>query len=348
LELYTRIAGQYNVKVNIYRRKPYLSNKIRNLSFKNIKFIDFSVPKKMYLEAFLHSFYSSIHALFQGYDIVHVHNIGPGFFIPLLRLTGAKVVLTYHSISYTHEKWNYFAKKFLYLSEKISLPCSDFVIFISKIIESEMVKKYTLKDFKLIHNGVNIPEKSANTDYIESLGLEKHRYIVAIGRYIEEKGFDYMIRAYRKADITDYKLVIVGDADYLTDYSKRLKSFAKENNVILTGFIKGEKLNQIFSSARLFIMPSFSEGLPIALLEAMSFKVDVLVSDIPANLQIGLPEEDYFSVGNENALKEKILCKLSRYRERDYTDILTRNFDWDNISLETYLVYKNLVAENKA
>jgi len=95
-------------------------------------------------------------------------------------------------------------------------------------------------------------------------------------------------------------------------------------------------------------MPSFSEGLPIALLEAMSYKIDVLVSDIPANLQIGLPEEDYFNVGNENALKEKIVSKLSKHRERDYTDILTGNFDWDKISLETYSVYKNLVNKNKA
>ena len=343
MELYTRIATFGETKVTIYRRKPYINSKNKYPNYKNIRFVDFNVPKRMYFETFLHSFYSTIHALFQRYDIVHIHNIGPGFFIPLLKLTGAKIVLTYHSISYTHQKWNSFAKWFLYLSEKISIPNSDFVIFISKVIESEMVKKYTINRYKLVLNGVSFPNKSVSSDYVEYLGLERQKYIIAVGRYLEEKGFDYLIRAFSKTNITDYKLVLIGDTDYPTNYSKKLKSFAKENNVILTGFIMGEKLNQIFSFARLFIMSSFSEGLPIALLEAMSYNIDVLVSDIPANLQIGLNKDDYFNVGDENVLKGKIISKLSEYKERNYADILTVNFNWDKIALETYYVYKNLI-----
>jgi len=347
MELYTRIAEFNDAKITIYRRKPYLNSTNKGLTFKNIRFVDFSVPKSMYFETFLHSFYSAIHALFQKFDIVHIHNIGPGFFIPLLKLTGAKIVFTYHSISYMHQKWNDFAKRFLYLSEKLSLPNSDCVIFISKIIESEMVSKYPIIKHKHIANGVNIPEKSVNSDYIESLGLEKQKYLIAVGRYLEEKGFDYLIRAFKKTLINDYKLVIIGDSDYVTVYSKKLKAFARENDVILTGFIKGEKLNQIFSFARLFVMSSFSEGLPIALLEAMSYNIDILVSDIPANLQIGLNKEDYFVVGDENMLSEKIIDKLSRNVEHNYIDILTTNYNWDKIASETYNIYKDLIIEER-
>jgi glycosyltransferase involved in cell wall biosynthesis len=257
-----------------------------------------------------------------------------------MRLTKAKIVLTYHNISYTQKKWNSFAKTFLRLSERISITNADFVIFISEVVESIIVKKYHINKYKLIYNGVNIPVISSNKEYIESLGLEKHKYVLAVGRYLEEKGFDYLIRAFTKANIKEYKLVLVGDTDYPTNYSDKLKLFALENNIILTGFIKGEYLNQIYSNARLFIMPSFEEGLPIALLEAMSFKLDVLASDIPAHLQIGLRVDDYFSVGNEDALKKSMLTKLSIFEERDYGEILTAKFMWDTIAKETNNVYK--------
>jgi glycosyltransferase involved in cell wall biosynthesis len=344
MELYTRIASFNDTKITVYRRSPYINSGNKEAKYENIRFVDFRVPKNMYFETFLHSLYSTLHALFQKYDIVHIHNIGPGFFIPLLKLTGAKVVFTYHSISYTHQKWNYYARQFLYLSEKISLPNSDYVIFISKIIESEMAKKYKIGNHENILNGVNIPKKSDRSDYIESLGLERQKYVIAVGRYLEEKGFEYLIRAFRKTNIIDYKLVIVGDSDYVTAYSKKFKSFARENNVILTGFIKDEKLNQIFSHARLFIMSSFSEGLPIALLEAMSYNLDVLASDIPANMQISLNEEDYFPVGNENALKDKIISKLSRFVKHNYQEILAKNFNWDKIAAETYNIYKSITS----
>jgi glycosyltransferase involved in cell wall biosynthesis len=343
MELYNRIAAFSNTKITVYRRSPYINSLNEKSENKNIRFVDLCVPKNMYLETFLHSLFSTFHALFQRYDIVHIHNIGPGFFIPLLKLTGTKIVFTYHSISYMHQKWNYFARKFLYLSEKISLPSSDYVIFISKIIEAEMTKKYNIEKHEHIANGVNLPGKSDKSDYIESLGLERQKYIIAIGRYLEEKGFDYLIRAFRKADLPDLKLVIVGDTDYVTAYSKKFKTFARDNGVILTGFIKDEKLNQIFTHAKLFVMPSFSEGLPIALLEAMSYNLDVLVSDIPANLQIGLNEEDYFKVGDEDVLKNKIISKISKNIRTDYHDILAESFNWDIIATETYGIYKSLL-----
>lgn len=344
LELYTRLEAFDDIKITVYRRKPYVNPGNRVSRHRNIKFIDFRVPKSMYFETFLHSFYSAIHALFQRYDIIHIHNIGPGFFIPLLKLTGAKIVLTYHSISYMHQKWNYLARKFLYMSEKISLPQSDYVIFISKIVEKEMASKYAINNHKFISNGVNIPVRSENSEYIETLGLEKQKYVIAVGRYLEEKGFDYLIRAFGKINLPGYKLVIVGDTDYVTTYSKKLKSFAKKNGVILTGFIKDEKLNQIFSHAKLFVMSSFSEGLPIALLEALSYNLDVLVSNIPANIQIGLNEEDYFKVGDEEMLQDKIIKKLSGRTKHNYQDILLKNYNWDKIAADTYSIYQSLTG----
>jgi glycosyltransferase involved in cell wall biosynthesis len=341
-ELYTRIARIGDHQITVYRRKPYLNSKNRNVKYKNIRFIDFYVPRTKFFETFLHSFLSTVHALFQSYDIVHYHNTGPGFFIPILKLSKAKIVFTYHNISYTQKKWNSFAKNFLALSERVSIKNSDFIIFISEIIKSEIVKKYIIRKYCLIFNGVTLPNKTDQTDYLTQLGLERQKYVLAVGRFIEEKGFDYLIKAFKKARISDYKLVIVGDMDYPTEYSNRLKLFAKENDVVLTGFIKGEKLNQVYSSARLLIMPSYEEGLPIVLLEALSYDIDVLVSDIPANLQIGLDHDDYFKVGDKDDLVKKMLEKLSSAKVRSFREILSVKFNWDKIALETNNIYKNL------
>jgi len=341
-ELYTRLAGIDDNQITVYRRKPYLNSKNKNVKYLNIRFVDFSVPKSKFFETFLHSFLSTVHALFQNYDIVHYHNTGPGFFIPLLKLSKAKVVFTYHNVSYTQKKWNNAAKNFLTLSEKISIKSSDFIIFISEVIKSEMKKKYDIKKSDVVFNGVCIPSRSNQSDYLDSIGLEKQKYLIGVGRFLEEKGFDYLIRAFRKTNILDYKLVLVGDTDYPTDYSNKLKSLAAENNIVLTGFIKGEKLNQIFSFARLFIMSSFEEGLPIALLEAMSYNLDVLVSNIPANLQIGLNQDDYFLTGDEEDLKDSIIKKLSESATRSFDEVLAVRFNWDKIAMKTNNIYKNL------
>jgi len=343
MELYTRIASAGNHEITIYRRIPYLNSKNKKASFRNIRFVDFCVPKNKYLETFLHSFFSSVHALFQGYDIVHYHNTGPGFFIPLLRFTKSKVVFSYHNISYTQKKWNKLAKRFLHSSEMVSITNSDFIIFVSDVVRQEIERHYKVNSYKVLFNGVSIPERATRTDYIESLGLESQKYIIAVGRFLEEKGFDYLVRAYKKANIKDYKLVLVGDSDYPTTYSKKLKAFAKENDVTLTGYIKGEELKQMFSFARLFVLSSFEEGLPISLLEAMSYNIDVLASDIPANLQVGLGKDDYFRVGDEDDLARSLINKLSNEKGRDYKAILINKFNWNNIALETIEVYKSLL-----
>ena len=343
MELYSRIALTEGTRITVYRRTPYLNGVNRNTNFKNIRFVDIAVPRSKNFETLLHSFLATIHALFQHYDIVHYHNTGPGFFIPLLKFNRAKIFLTYHNVSYTQKKWSPFAKRFLNSSEKISMTQSDYVIFISEIIRSEMTDRYKIRNHKVIPNGVNIPFKSENSEYIDSLGLKKGRYLIAVGRFLEEKGFDYLIRAFVKADIRDFKLVIAGDTDYPTEYSGRLKSMARDNGIVLTGFIKGDKLKQVLSWAGLFVMSSFEEGLPIALLEAMSYNINVLASDIPANRQIGLDANDYFKVGDENDLSEKMIRKLTELKENNFSGFLQERFNWDKIAMDTFKTYKKYI-----
>jgi len=346
-ELYTRLAMEEPNRITVYRRIPYLNDKNRNIKFRNIRFIDFPVPRNKFLETFLHSFFASVHALFQRYDIIHYHNTGPGFFIPIVRLSGAKIVFTYHNISYTQQKWNSFARKFLSLSESVSIKKSDYIIFISDVIRREMQAKYKVseKTSQVIFNGVRLPVEAKSDDYVKQLGLERNGYILSVGRFLEEKGFDYLIRSFKRTGLTGMKLVLAGDTDYPTEYSENLKKMAADNNVILAGFVKGDELCQLYSFARLFVISSYSEGLPIALLEAMSYDLDVLASDISANLQVGLNKTDYFRTGDEDALSNAIIKKLSTENKRSFREVLSNRFNWENIVRDTGYIYKQLTND---
>ena len=116
-----------DIQVTVFRRKSYIH---QNVTYSNIRFIDLPSTKIKGIEALVHSFLCSLVCIIKRPDIVHIHNIGPGFFVPLLRLFNLKVVLTYHSANYEHKKWGWLAKHFLKLSEKIAL------IFSNKIISN--------------------------------------------------------------------------------------------------------------------------------------------------------------------------------------------------------------------
>ena len=341
-ELYPRIL-ELNCNVTVLTRTPYVKN-IEITNYKGVELVPIDTPKKSGLEAIVHTFKGCFFA-FQNkskIDIVHIHNIGPAIFIPFLKLFRFKVVVTYHSQNYHHKKWGIVAKVLFKLGEFFTAKMADKVIYLSNNIKSFVEKKYDVKNGIIIYNGVNVIEKSVDSEYISSLGLETGKYCIAVGRFVEEKGFHDLIEAYKKID-TDIKLVLVGDADHEDEYSKSFKEMAKENGVVLTGFIKGKKLNQMFSHAKLFVMPSYHEGLPIALLEAMSYNLDVLVSDIPANVEVQLEQSDYFKVGDVDNLASKLNVKLESETIRDFQKVIEEKYNWDLIAKKTKGVYEKVI-----
>jgi starch synthase len=344
-ELYTRISTFKGIKIRVYRRSGYVNNKGSSIEFENIEFVDVWTPKNKYLETFFHTFLCTLMSLTKRPDLVHFHNIGPGLFIPLVRLFGIRTVFTYHSQNYLHKKWNFFSRAVLVLGELMSLKFSSQVIFISTEMQKLMTKKYKIRNSIYITNGVNINARSTSTSYIDSINVRSLKYILAVGRITEEKGFDLLIRAFSNLK-EGYKLVIAGNADMNSRYSKDVMDSSKNNNVILPGFIKGEPLMELYSNAALFAFPSYHEGLPIALLEAMSYNLNILASDITANLEIGLDKDSYFESGNEEDLKNKLEKKLSNetpLKSVNYETILKSKYNWDKSAIETYDAYWNLL-----
>lgn len=288
----------------------------------------------------MHSIYAAVETLFDGSDVVHVHAIGPGLVIPLLRLMGKKVVFTHHGADYQREKWGWLAKKVLKLGERLAINYATEVIVISKVIQDQVRQSYRRDDTHLIHNGVaskaHYSEDEINI-VMSQYALSFRGYIVAVGRFVEEKGFHDLIEAYSRSNLT-LPLVLIGDADHDSVYSQSLKQKARQTpGVIMTGLLTGAALQIVFSQARLFVMPSYHEGLPIALLEALSYSLPVIVSDIAPNKEIGLAQECYFQVKNIEVLTHALMTR-SDLKPQDYSMFLNR-YDWYKIATQTSDVY---------
>lgn len=338
-ELYTRLAAKGH-DITVMRREPYVNDGNRVATWKGVKLVDLPAPRSKHFEAIVHTFRALMRARRLHPDIVHIHNIGPALVAPLARMMGMKVVVTVHSFNYTHSKWGFLAKNILRLGEWTGMSTAASVIAISDTNYRSLTKRYPKLNCNLIYNGVSVPPPTPEKNLLGKWGIGRRPYIVAIGRLTPEKGFHDLIKAYADevlADICD--LVIAGNADNEDAYSRRLREQAAEAGVILTGFIKGEPMRQLMSNASLFAITSYNEGLPLSLLEAMAYGLDVVSSDIePCRLPM-LEDSDYYPCGDTAVLGKKLREKISSPTRRTYD--LTP-FDWDNIAEQTDGIYKSL------
>jgi len=343
--LYEHLA-QRGCDVTVFARRPYVGTKA--YKHKGVKIVPLACPKSKHFEAFLHTFFGVLAAKKMGCDMLHIHAVGPSIFAPLARLVGLKVVKTNHGPDYKRAKWGLFAKVVIRLGEYLGSRWSNAMICISHNIADDMVKKYG-RESTVIPNGVIIPHISKNDESLKRYRLEKGKYILSVGRFVPEKGFHDLIEAYNILK-PDYKLVIVGDADHPNTYSLDLKDNAKKNpNIVLTGFLSGKALRELYSHTGLFVLPSYYEGLPIVLLEAISYKLSCIASDIRANKIVKiLPEDRFFKVGDVNALAEKmgefIRTPITDEAKTKQLNEINENYIWKGIADRTFKVYNEVVG----
>ena len=353
-ELFPRMVER-GYDVTLIRRSNYVKDDLKE--WKGVKLVTIPSPKKKSFEAIIHTFRAINEAKKLGADVLHIHAIGPALLVPYAKLLGMKVVFTHHGPDYDRDKWGLAAKTILKMGERMGCMFADDVIVISNVIKNLIARKYgRTKNVHLIYNGVSEPEICDYPEYFKELGIEKGKYILGMCRFVPEKNLHHLVEAFGKVkrlkgkkvknqdgdfvDASDIKLVLAGDTDFEDAYSLGLKEMARKNGVVLTGFIKGRKLHSLLTNCRCYCLPSSHEGLPIALLEAMSYGVKVVVSDIPANLEVGLPKDDYFHCGNVDELSEK----LGRIIETplQHVDYDMSKYDWDQIADEVGGVYQGL------
>ena len=342
-ELYPRIAALGH-EVVLATRTPYVQE--RKNEWRGVRLEHIFAPRIKSLEAVVHTFLAVLKARLLSPDIVHIHAVGPGLLVPFARFLGLKVVVTNHGPDYDRQKWGRLAKTMLRLGEYLGGKFANQVIVISTVIAA-IIQKRCGRDSNLIYNGVPLPEKEYGTEYLEKIGVEQGGYILAVARLVPEKGLHDLVEAFSglKGDI---RLVIAGDADHETGYSRKLKKMAAgDKRIILTGYITGEPLHQVFTHARLFVLPSYHEGLPIALLEALSYGLTPLVSDIPANKEVGLDQKYYFRCGSVDDLRGRLSDLMSHDIEdaekKKFQSMVAQRYNWSEISRQTIAVYARLL-----
>lgn len=342
-ELFPRIASR-GYDVTVIRRTSYVHDVLTQ--WKGVRLVDIASPKRKSFEAIIHTFRAIREAKRMKADVLHIHAIGPALLVPYAKMLGMKVVFTHHGPDYNRDKWGFAAKTMLKLGEWLGCRFADHVIVISDVIGQLIAKRCgRTKNVHLIYNGVPEPQIVDFQEYFEELGIEKGKYVLGMCRFVPEKHLHDLIEAFiklkRDGKTQDIKLVLAGDTDFEDDYSRSLKQMAKENDVVLTGFIRGKKLHSLLSNALCYSLPSSHEGLPIALLEAMSYRLPVITSAIPANLEVGLDAECYHEVGDVDTLASKLEAIINRPLQRIDYDM--SKYNWDIIAEQVSAIYRSFM-----
>ena len=312
---------------------------------KGVKIKTVPTIEKKGLAAVSASFFAAICSAFGRYDVVHIHAEGPASFCWLPSLMGKKVIVTVHGLDWQREKWKGgFASKYIHFGERMAVKWADEMIVLSGEVQKYFKDNYN-RNTVFIPNGVTRLEKKKADLISRQFGLQKNSYILYLGRIVPEKGEHYLIQAFKQLE-TDKKLVIAGGASDTDDYMKQLKELASnDGRIIFTGFVQGELLQELYSNAYVYVLPSDLEGMPLSLLEAMSFGNCCLTSDIPECTEVIGHHGFSFKKGNVDDLKEKLqqLCKqestVHDYQEKA-SDYICRKYDWDVIVQKTLMLYQ--------
>jgi glycosyltransferase involved in cell wall biosynthesis len=345
-QLLPRLAAlDPSVQFTLLARQGYVA--VRRFTHKAVEVVALPAPRHRYFEAFVHTFIGVLYARF-GLDarLIHFHAVGPALLAPLAIVLGLKVIVTHHSKNYLHVKWNAFARAALRFGERCAATFSDAVIAVSPSMAEELRSRFPHRAHKIYYvpNGATEfepdPSNGDSAAALARFGVEPGRYVLAVGRLVPEKGFHELIAAYQKAGIKE-KLIIVGRADHEDGYSRKLQSAASDK-IVFAGFVKHASLYPLYKHASLFVLPSHHEGMPLSALEAASLGAPILLSDIPASLDLALPQQNYFPVGDVEALAQKLRADHAAYRVG--ADAFIRQFRWDEVTAATARVYAKVLT----
>lgn len=347
-ELSTRLVKMGH-QVDIYNRKGKnvqdkdadKQNK-RIKEYKGARIITIPTINKKGIDALLYSFFASIRALFGKYDVLHYHAEGSCAMLWIPHLFKKRIVVTIHGLDWQRSKWGGFATKYIKFGEKLAAKYADEIIVLSKGVQKYFKDTYN-RDTHFIPNGVNKPTIRTPNIIKQKYGLDENQYILFLARIVPEKGLQYLIDAYKQID-TDIKLVIAGGASHTNDFLEEIKKKASEDDrIIMTGFVQGEELEELYSNCLLYCLPSDVEGMPISLLEAMSYGRMCLVSDIEENVQVVGDLGSTFEKSNIEDLKlklEQIIKQKELIDKRQIQKYILKRYNWDDVIKKTEILYK--------
>lgn len=354
-QLSVRYVKKGNI-VDAYNRSGYhVSGKEfdekRSRIFKGIRIITIPTFRNGKLNAIVYSFLATIRALFGRYDIYHYHAEGPCAMLWLLKLFKKNIVVTIHGLDWQRAKWGNFASRVLKFGEKMAVKYADKIIVLSRNVQNYFQKSYG-RETLYTPNGIDRPEIIDADEITEKWGLKKDEYILFLARIVPEKGAHYLLEAFSHIN-TDKKLVIAGGSSHSNEYMNQIIEMAeKDSRVVMTHFVQGKKLEELYSNAYIFVLPSDIEGMAISLLEAMSYGNCCVVSDIPENVEVIGDQAATFRHGDVCDLQrvlEELLTHpemVGQYKQHSQ-EYVCQKYHWDKIVEETLMLYNDVIEQNK-
>lgn len=323
----------YNRKGHHVSGKEFDDEKLKD--YKGIKLKTVPTINLRGIAAMSSSVFAAIRAAFGRYDIVHFHAEGPCAMLWLPKLFGKRCIATIHGLDHQRAKWGKFASTYIMLGEKCAVKYADEIIVLSENVQKYFKETYG-RETKFIPNGVNQPNLRSLKVISEKYSLKKEEYILFLGRLVPEKGIKYLIQAFKKIK-TNKKLVIAGGSSDTNEFTKELKELAQnDKRIIFTGFVQGKELEELYSNAYLYCLPSDLEGMPLSLLEAMSYGNCCLVSDIDECTSVVEDKGIIFKRSDINDLKEKLqkacddLQMVEKYKV-EVSEFICKKYNWDEV-----------------
>ncbi len=326
------ILASWGYRVRVYCRK----GKVGTGTMNSMKIEQIFVPyiSGKHLETISHTMFSMIHAVFHRVDCVHLYGVGNGWFVPLLRLLGFKVVFMMDGIDWYRNKWSSFAKKFLKLGARVGSRFANSSTADSYHVINTLKSDFVDRNFLYVPYGAKIVKESAGAK-LDELKLKTGEYFLFVGRFVPEKNVDLLVRAFESAN-TDRYLVVVGGSSYDQDYEKKIRSTTCKK-ILFTGFVFGKLYEELISNCYVYIQPSALEGTSPSLLGSMGAGACVLVSDIPEN-QETVGDAGFYFKSNDEAN----LSKMITYLDQNSNEVLIKRgqallrvkntYSWENVT----------------
>lgn len=278
-QLATRLAERGHA-VTVYNRSHFIRD-VKG-SYNGVNLVSLPAVRTKHLETISHTFLSSVHSVFQRYDIVYYCIVGNSPLTWIPKLSGAKTLINVDGEDWAREKWSGFAKWYQKASERIATVTGNVIIADAVGIQERYRRLYDT-DAVFVPYGANV-QRHEGVEALEKWGLRPGEYVLYVGRLVPENAIDLLIEAHKRA-ATNKKLVIVGDAPYSDSYKKHLRALADES-VVFTGYAFGADYAQLSSHAYLYVHPSSVDGTRPALLDQMGFGNCILVRNSQVNTEV--------------------------------------------------------------
>ena len=319
--------------------------------YKGVRIYIVPTFRRSSLNAIVYTFFATIMALFHHYDVIHYHAEGPCAMLWLPHFLKRKVVVTIHGLDWQRAKWGNFASFVIKFGERMAAKYADDVIVLSDNVKQYFADVYQ-REVTYIPNGINRPKPQGTAVIEEKYGLKKDGYFLFLARIVPEKGLHYLIEAFSELE-TDKKLVIAGGSSQAMDYMERIHRMAAEDErILMTDFVQGQVLEELYANAYAFVLPSDVEGMALTLLEAMSYGACCLVSDIRENTEVVEDKALTFRKGDVKDLRRQLAWMLSHPDEvrcmgEGSVDYICGKYDWDDVTRRTIAVYEKAAGKEK-